>query len=446
MSEVLSQRRSFGAGNEYRSFPVRSVRPTHDGRAITPAVGTADPTPFDSTRRPSDTAHPPVEQQPQVRQSTPRRGDSPYRGSVVAEDDSRRQATPRRQQPVQIINLENFESFPTSQLKTVFNSPRSLSVCAEHGIHANELLPRAPQDFLSTAVPETIAAMRYHHYEARRQEKLALLRAARADAIHAAAAAAAAEAIAEEERIGQSEGVNNITVEVISVQRRSDTTLSQPNARTPVRAGASTPPVTRVAAVSRRPVLSSNPSAPVNVVRGHQDPTVLIERSNRREVVYERAMKLRLEQEQRVIQQQIQAEQRAVSHRKACEEEKARVIELRRLKWGDAREDIEHKRRQREYQDRRRRELFLSTNGAVPYRRSNSCSQPLASASTAAVPSRPSSTVAERSLGATDLASTGVLRERHHQQRAWDVQLAKEQYFTPRQRAEKVRRASSAHA
>jgi hypothetical protein len=439
MTEVPARRGS-AVANEYRSFPVRAVRPTHDGRSAAPS----EPD-HAATRRPSDatvaaaplaTPAAVAADQPQPRgQGTPRRGDSPYRGSVQVEEDSRRQATPRRQQPVQIINLENFEAFPHANVKTVFNSPRSLSVCAEHGIHATELLPRAPQDFLSTAVPETIAAMRYHHFESRRQEKLALLRAARADAIHAAAVAAAAELVRE---LDAAEHIDDTEAAAPRATR-----VAAPSAsimRTPARAGTLTPPATVRAAASRRPVLSS--AAPSALLR--QDPTVLVERANKREQVYERAMKLRLEQEQRVIQQQIQAEQRAVSHRKACEEEKARVIELRRLKWGDAREEIEHKRRQREFQERRRREQFIASNGAIPFRRSSSSSsQPSSNVGTS---SRAANHVDATSTVFADLSSTGVLQERRHQQRAWDVQLAKEQYFTPRQRAEKVRRASSAHA
>ncbi|CUG93852.1 Hypothetical protein, putative [Bodo saltans] len=454
-------RRSAAPSNEYRSFPVRSVKPTHDGRSVEGAGGASSSVSggagLDSTRRPSDATTsatpvvaplnqptvvplPVVEQQPRAH-GTPR-GDSPYRGSTGVEDESRRQATPRRQQAVQIINLENFEAFPNANVKTIFNSPRSLSVCAEHGIHATELLPRAPQDFLSTAVPETIAAMRYHHFEARRQEKLALLRAARADAIHAAAVAAAAELVRELDAT-EHEDDANATAQVVT---RAAVVPSASFLRTPARIGTSTPPATVRAAVSRRPVLSSGGSTTNTALR--HDPTVLVERASKRELVYERAMKLRLEQEQRVIQNQIQAEQRAVSHRKACEEEKARVIELRRLKWGDAREEIEHKRRQREYQERRRREQFIASNGSIPFRRSSSCSQPASSqqATTTTTSSRTNQHVDVTATVFADLSYTGVLQERRNQQRAWDVQLAKEQYFTPRQRAEKVRRASSAHA
>lgn len=424
---------------EYRSFPMRSVRPTHDGRSMAEGdIGnrSAD---SESTLRPAEStaadtsaggnpatsrAHTPLRQ--------PQRMDSPRLASPdtnTSRAGSAPRTRPQQPAPHPVINLENFEKFQKLNLKTVFNSPRSLHVCAEHGIHATELLPRAPQEFLSLAVPETIAAMRYHHFESRRQEKLALLRAARADCIHEAAAAAASSTTGRvEDEIREHTG---------------------PGASVPVRTartGASTPPATTQRPVrSARPLLSDGPNS------RQKDPTVLVERSTRRDLVYERAMKLRLEKEQRVIQNQIVAEQRAAAHRRACEEEKIRVIELRRLKWGDAREDIEHKRRQREYLERQRREAYTAANGpstAPSYYRRSASAQNLvgksgSSRSSLSGGQRTSTMIAEPSTTA-DVSCASAVQQR--QQQRWEVQLAKEEYFTPRQRAEKVRRAASAHA
>lgn len=313
---------------EFRSVPVRSLH-------IPPPVEEVATSAQNATVRPPSPSRVPSVDVPHINQS---QGATPRPLSATRRRPESPSASNRA---VPIVNLENFEAYRTS-IKTVFNSPRSLAVCAEFGIHSTELLPRAPQDFLGPNVPEAIAAMRYHHFESKRQEKLVLLRNARAEKI---------------------------------------CSEHQPRAAVP-----SEVVVKRI----ERPVIC-RPQQPLQQLRGATDLTV--EKAAKRQLVYERALKAKLEKEQQVIQKQLLAEQRVAAHRHACESEKLKEIELRRLKWSDSREKIEHKRRQMEFQRQKRSE-------------------------------------------SVDVRSGRVVSK-------WDIVSAKEQYFTPRHREEK-RRATSA--
>lgn len=295
---------------------------------------------------------------PQQRQGTPRRASTPTRQSTP----TRHGATPRPSTPSRpkvIVNLENFEevAFPIS---TVFNSPRSLGVCAEYGVHATELLPRPPQEFLAPNVPETIAAMRYHHYETRRQAKLQQLRAARLARID------------EEHQSGRPTHTDPYAAPVVATAPRAAT----PRGRgTPSAAG------------------GDGAGGAVRQAIEEQQQRAVLERDARRQVIYERAAKAKLEREREVIQKQLLAEERLAAHRHALEEEKLRVIEMRRLRWTDARERVEHRRRQQEHSMNQRANEFN------------------------AKPERPHS--------------------------KYQMLLAKELYFTPQQRTAKSRSASA---
>ena len=188
-----------------------------------------------------------------------------------------------------IVNLENFERVPVHP-KTIFDSPRSLEVCAANGIHATELLPRSIKDFLQPGVPEPIAAMRYNDFERRRREKLMLLRAARASRI--------AHQHAEPSK--------------------------HPEAR---------------------PRMHHDPCA-----GGDGFGAALITRNTaKRQATYERALRSRLDKEHVAIEQQLNAEQRIAARKREVEEERLRKAEQRRLDWERTRERVEHRRRQFEY-------------------------------------------------------------------------------------------------
>lgn len=294
-----------------------------------------------------------------------------------------------------VVNLENFEAVLLDEgrqiPKSIFNSPRSLAVCAEFGVHASELIPRAPQEFLAPNVPETIAAMRYHHFETRRQQKLGALRRTRSDRIE--------KSIRETiESVGNPPQVEREHSSADGAQQ------SVPNSQSTT---AHSKP-TAIALPKNRPVLpgAARISSAGAIGRPENDPK-LHERVARRELAYERAIKNRLEKDQMVIQRQLMKEQRAAAHRHACEADKLRVIELRRLRWSDAKENIERKKRQDEYLSAQKQ-----NSGNV-----SSCSP----------------TPFQRSASSTSQRSNGK----------WSVAIAKEAYFTPRQREEK-RRASSA--
>jgi len=82
-----------------------------------------------------------------------------------------------------VCNLENFETFEMHP-RTVFNSPRSLAVCAQLGIHPTELLPRTIRDFIGPGIPSQVAQLRLRHFDERRTLKLQKLREARAALVH----------------------------------------------------------------------------------------------------------------------------------------------------------------------------------------------------------------------------------------------------------------------
>lgn len=94
----------------------------------------------------------------------------------------RRPGTPRATVP---ITLENFETSWKTSGGAHINSPRSLAVCATYGITTEELLPKPFEAFklAGAAVSDAIARRRYEHAEAKRLQKLALLRSERQELI-----------------------------------------------------------------------------------------------------------------------------------------------------------------------------------------------------------------------------------------------------------------------
>lgn len=399
----------------YRSVPVRLLHSSSLPSASDDGESGELGKPIaDSITSPAERTNPEEERTPLPRTDVPKTNETQQQSSDTSRRLNNSSASGRRPSPLRqqvLVNLENFEHLMTTRppLKTIFNSPRSLQVCAEFGIHVTELLPRAPQDFLAPNVPESIAAMRYHHFESRRQEKLGLLRAARADRITESIKESildAAAAASNRSHSQSGEGRNVADRHQHSAVAGTHEVAPQSTQR----------PVVRRPAAEGRPVLSRSSQQGTSAgLPRHSDPTIIQERSARREVVYERAMKARLEKDQQVIQRQLLKEQRAVAHRHACEAEKLKVIELRRLRWSDQRENIEHKKRQSEF-------LHLRQLGERP-----STADMIASA-------RVSSS---RSSSAQRLSTSGVGSTKYM------MLFAKEQYFTPQQREEK-RRASSA--
>jgi hypothetical protein len=206
-------------------------------------------------------------------------------------------------------------------VKTVLNSPRSLAACAELGIHPTELLARPVGDFLAPGVPEAVATIRFQHFETRRQAKLATLRAARAAKIEA-----------------------------------------QHHAQNAVKRATAGPGPTPA---------SSSAAVPVSFARLKVEEENA-KRRRQADLVRERAKLLDAQRERKIIDKQVSTARRVLDYRLDCEEDKLKVIELRRLRWADTREQMEHRRRaeefrrqQRAQQNEERRKAFDKFNLAM---------------------------------------------------------------------------------
>jgi hypothetical protein len=232
-------------------------------------------------------------------QQQQRRPPSPLHSARSSRE--RGDAGPPRQ--VVIANLENFETLK-EPIRTVLNSPRSLAACAEKGIHPTELLARPLGDFLAPGVPEAVAAIRFHHFETRRQEKLAMLRDARAARIAA--------------------------------QHRVDSAVGQQQ-QTAVNKN-------KTAAAETQAQLVGRLKADEEAAR----------RKQRADLVRERAKHLEAQRERSIVEKQVSTARRVLEYRHSLEEDKLKVIELRRLRWADTREQMEHRRRVEEYEKQQR--------------------------------------------------------------------------------------------
>ena len=348
---------------EYRSVPVRMLNnnpsSSSSGAAMDIYVAKENtPSAVEQTRsvqQPPQSAQRPVSPVRRVNSNVPaldltpsqqqRRPQSPLHSARSSRE--RGDAAPPR--PVVIVNLENFES--KEPIKTVLNSPRSLAACAEKGIHPTELLRRPHGDFLAPGVPEAVAAIRYQHFETRRQEKLSLLRDARAA------------------RIAAQHRVDNAVVP-------KDGNVTSTAA---VAGSVGNIAVVRVAKETTLGKLKADEEA--------------LKRRQRAELVRERANHLEAQRERQIVEKQVTSARRVLEYRHNCEEDKLKVIELRRLRWADSREQMEHRRRQEEFQRQQRQSQQDERSKIID---------------------------------------------------KYNIVVAREQYLTPRARAERIR-ASSAH-
>ena len=296
-----------------------------------------------------------------------------------------RRPSPTVRERIPVINLTNLDANGGGRQ---VNSPRSLAVCEEFGIHPTELLPRSIAQFKARGVPVNIAQMRFDHFETRRQEKLAMLREERENRIrgnsanqHQASATAGATSIVSESPAPNTQVslLPKYTQEVLAKVRGEKHVVETPTRRN----------------VAVSPVRSATGSSIPSAAREERSRAV-IERENRRHLVYERAQKLKEERQCKSLMEQVHSQRRSEAHLKSVYDHRRHEIELRRLHRDDVITQIKHKKRQEEYQQTKH---YVASHSA-------------------------------RSASAQP-------RDR------FQVQLAKTLYLTPRQRHERARSSSA---
>eukprot|EP00759_Apiculatamorpha_spiralis_P013130 PhF_6_TR19935/c0_g1_i2/m.29006 len=250
-----------------------------------------------------------------------------------------------------LISLDNFEAVllqaagPDGVLsgRVDITSPRSLQVCAIHGIDPNELMPFSVQYFERTLTPalthnafgqqvrvepgtadrKILAQQRYDNYEARRQDKLRLLRAAREQYIS-------------NELVASVEGTQPDQVAFMAVVPATSPGREMRSRSAAAHGGRGNVSTTEVLMKERDAYLLD---------RFERQRTM----EQKRKEVLERASQLKEIQQEYILSQQIAKEQQHAEQFRQRLWERQQKSEVKRMKQEKQRELVDRARRQQEF-------------------------------------------------------------------------------------------------
>jgi hypothetical protein len=339
------------------------------------------------------------------RQASPRKGETP---STIQRSASPGQSSSARPRPPS-VNLSNVESLGTQY---PINSPRSLNLCKEFGIHPDELVPRSLPQFKARGVPDHIAQLRFEHFEQRRKHKLDILCQERENRINGVTPSLTLDSQLNGRSASRTSdsGAAAATIPMSLLPRYTQELLLRATPRGNTGANDRTPAGSSTA----RPALNGRDrSTAANAFNHdllrHQEPAItaamreeraqaVIEKENRRRLVYERAQREKEERQYESMTKQVLLHRRSESQLQMSRQLRQSSLEEQRLRREDTLQQIKLKRAQ---------EQVLQTK------------------------------IVQTAIKVHARSSSVDTRDR------FKVQLAKSLYLTPRQRTERARSASA---